>query len=421
MGGKSLRIHLNQSLVSCVAMLSLALSFATAAFAQAPHEGSSLFLRVQANEEIVVTPLTQEIKTQNIHLAPGTPYVSLGNRKVGIPYRDGIALARIQRIKKNLKPNGQLQSYLNEVEFALKLAESSSQKETARPWFRRFFNELKQSWSATKTTLTRQPSLLEPSQQKFNALLESIQQGSHVDRLEKVRQFIKHTYHFEVNHEPLLDQILFIPFDQSYFAEFPEARNLLDSVYDPKKHDLHFWDGHSGEGLSRQSSSDFANYIRFFISFRLWLQSQTSSKLLQHPTSQWILRLDPSSLDKIQTLIFVHHHTWSASGRWADYVPIDQSFAGFQSNALLSVMIHELNVNCPHPFYFPEDTHNPISDALAFWQQPSLAIQVDHNPSHVHRALGQNMFISLLYLKMQFEFIKNETGRSLSSGRPASN
>ena len=102
-------------------------------------------------------------------------------------------------------------------------------------------------------------------------------------------------------------------------------------------------------------------------------------------------------------MIFFSPKTWtnnSLSSKWADYVPVDQSLGGLPSDYLLSVMIHEINVNSRN--FLSSDTHSERENSIILRdcvkKNGASALALD--PITLQKVFGYNPQIAVVYLKM---------------------
>jgi hypothetical protein len=77
----------------------------------------------------------------------------------------------------------------------------------------------------------------------------------------------------------------------------------------------------------------------------------------------WLKKTGQTGFKNYERMIFISPNTWQANSKdspWAEFIPVDQTLGGLNSDYLRSVMIHELNVNSPN--FLATDTHGLHSE-----------------------------------------------------------
>lgn len=112
---------------------------------------------------------------------------------------------------------------------------------------------------------------------------------------------------------------------------------------------------------------------------------------------KWLLSLDENSFKHIDRMIFIHEKTWKDQSlkNWRDFIPVDQSISCFGSNALLSTLIHESNVNSGNSSYFPSDSHGTEVDINLESAQQAI---LKKDQSSLKWLTGRESQLQLIYL-----------------------
>jgi hypothetical protein len=134
-----------------------------------------------------------------------------------------------------------------------------------------------------------------------------------------------------------------------------------------------------------------------------FILKSNKENLLDSQEMKWLQAQRKFAYNKYKRMIFLNPLTWernSLTHPWADYIPVDQSLGGLKSDYLLSVLIHEMNVNSDG--YLATDTHNPQEDNFALWEclKNKGIAEIGSDPTSKQRAFGLNAQLSVVYLKM---------------------
>lgn len=115
--------------------------------------------------------------------------------------------------------------------------------------------------------------------------------------------------------------------------------------------------GSSGEGISiNHSDYDFNLLLNQILKLKDFVVSN-ESEVKDSPEKKWLIKISPEDILKTKLIVFLSESSWemTSENMWAEFVPVDQSIGNIKSNRLLSILIHELNVNAD--FLSAEDTH----------------------------------------------------------------
>jgi hypothetical protein len=138
-----------------------------------------------------------------------------------------------------------------------------------------------------------------------------------------------------------------------------------------------------------------------------FINQNPNSPFSQTPEAIWLKKTGQTGFKNYERMIFISPHTWQANSKdspWAEFIPVDQTLGGLNSDYLLSVMIHELNVNSPN--YLATDTHGLQTETWALRQcllENGINNLDQENPETIQRLFGMNSQISTIYLKLMIE------------------
>jgi hypothetical protein len=112
--------------------------------------------------------------------------------------------------------------------------------------------------------------------------------------------------------------------------------------------------GNSGEGFNSESLDDQESDW-----YKLKEQLFKFKRITEPEHKSYVSNITDNKFENNERIIFIHNKTFfdRFEGAWRDYIPVEQSTSCFVSDALLSTLIHESNVNAGRYTYFPDDTH----------------------------------------------------------------
>lgn len=166
---------------------------------------------------------------------------------------------------------------------------------------------------------------------------------------------------------------LYIPITQKWIKSDPGISGWFEKNWIEQGIPMPF-SGNSGEGISFKTE-DFQQIRQGLLELKKFLVGREVLQVTKAKRSdigcgvpepppvneetKWILQLEDSSFKNTLRMIFIHENNWenNLTGNMRDYIPVDQSLACFPSNAFLSTLSHELNVNSGNQQFFPGDTH----------------------------------------------------------------
>lgn len=198
---------------------------------------------------------------------------------------------------------------------------------------------------------------------------------------------------------------MFVPLNKAWFQTDARLKKYYADKFLGGGFDVRIEGGASGEGLSpneKDPEDAFTAYKKTLFALRDHLATLGDAKISGSPEGKWLAGLDEGAFAGIRRMIFVHERTWERIGsveQWAEYIPVDQSFPGLKPNYLLSVLIHEINVNSHDPFFLPSDTHLPKEDSDA--RRASVAakgIAELKDPLALRAFMGLEPFLGSVYL-----------------------
>lgn len=179
------------------------------------------------------------------------------------------------------------------------------------------------------------------------------------------------------------------------------ARGVLQKGVPRRGFDARIVGGDSGEGLGESADrgpSSFHAYKARLLALKALVAKDASAT---SPEGRWLASLDETSFVGVKRFIFIHEKTWDleeSGRRWAGYIAIDQSFGELRGRGVLSVLIHEINVNSFAPQFLPGDTHYDEELSRAAWASAGKGLP-DLADAEKRRAFfGLNPFLGTIYL-----------------------
>lgn len=209
------------------------------------------------------------------------------------------------------------------------------------------------------------------------------------------------------------ERTLIVPLSVEWFESDPELKAFFEKEWIQSGYDIRIMSGYSGEGVTYNSkhtsemNESFSQMSQLMAKTFKFLKNDIINKsILNSPEAQWLSQNNSFDLKKYARMIFFSPATWHENPekrKWADYIPVDQSLGGLPSDYLLSVMIHEINVNSPN--FLCYDTHGPEeeTDIIRQCVLESGVGQIGDDPITLQRLFGQNAQLSVVYLKMMLE------------------
>ena len=300
--------------------------------------------------------------------------------KIGF-YRDGeIRFGWIEpgalgsRIANSASPEIERSSFLADARIELLLAKKMIPIHSERTDF-----------SQLVARLTEQLDCIENQDSRFSAAAWEKQKkswrdlfkGANSDRVSTLTRYkglIFETLNPSYQDRRLSESTLVVPLSMPWFRSTPELSEYFEQEWVGARFDLRIRGGDSGEGVGRLGDDGTGEFFKMFERFenlRAWIERAGDERLIRSPEYLWLASLDDSVLRKTDRLIFIHEFTWESQpdGRpWQDSIAVDQSFGPINNSALMSVLIHEINVNSVNPSFLPTDTHLPYEDSETLWK-----------------------------------------------------
>ena len=238
--------------------------------------------------------------------------------------------------------------------------------------------------------------------------------GDKVQDIEKFENLMKKAYDPQNEKgKKLSESSLFVPLSKEWFQSDPELKTFFDKTWVKSGYDIRILYGASGEGVSYdETKSDdqnesFLQMQRLIEKTTAFINQNPNSPFSQTPEALWLKKKGQTGIKNYERMIFISPDTWQASSKdspWAEFIPVDQTLGGLHSDYLLSVMIHELNVNSPN--YLATDTHGLQTETWALRQcllENGINNLDQENPETIQRLFGMNSQISTIYLKLMIE------------------
>ncbi len=229
---------------------------------------------------------------------------------------------------------------------------------------------------------------------------------SRVIRIERLQSMLSSSYNpTETSGKRLFDETLIVPISREWFESIPELRSFYQTQWLGSGYDIRIANGASGEGVV--GGDGYLQMRELLEKTRQFVSQSADPRIRDSAEASWLRQKLPSSQDAgnksgPKRLIFFSPPTWTAdsvSEPWAEYIPVDQSMGGLGSDYLLSVLIHELNVNSAN--YLSNDTHSdPESTDLLLSCIAAHGVgALRQDAESIRLALGLNPQISVIYLQ----------------------
>jgi len=228
-------------------------------------------------------------------------------------------------------------------------------------------------------------------------------------RVERLQGLIAQSY------DPvLLDKVkmskgtLVVPISQNWMQSIPKLKKFYQEVWLDSKKDIRISVGQSGEGLSYSPDNSYNNdsyleMVGLLNQTEEFIKNSKDPQLLASDEYQWLVKQKNQGYTKYRRMIFFSPATWDRSTpeySWAEFIPVDQSLGGLHSDHLLSVMLHEINVNSNN--FMLTDTHGPYEQNAAMWEclKKNGMAQLSRDSHSLQYAFGLNPQLSMVYIKM---------------------
>ena len=314
----------------------------------------------------------------------------------------------------------EIQAYLDDARLNLNLArEMAAQKPTA-PEFKTLVNNLEKNLNCVEGARSR------ISDSEWSAFKNKIKNRFQNDEKNKAETLARYQNAIRDADNPsgttgtLSDRTLIVPLSKIWFDTNFQLKTYFERRWDPKKNDVRIIGGGSGEGIARTADlPDDAQYGDMFQRFRdlkKFIETSGDVSLQNSSEYAWLKKTtarDPNSYDR---MIFIHEDTWKTQAKnlgWQEYIAVDQSMGPIQSHPLMSVLIHEINVNSYNPSFLPDDTHSPYGESARLWNcAASQGSAVFANKSAADRAkiLGLQPYLGTITLGMSLPDLAKSLG-----------
>jgi hypothetical protein len=235
-----------------------------------------------------------------------------------------------------------------------------------------------------------------------------------VDLIKKFQSDIQKIYNPQgPNNKKIMDATLIAPLSREWFESDPELQAFYKKTWIDSGYDIRINAGSSGEGVSyvpgrsEELNESFLQMKSLLEKTLYFLNHEAKNKNLKlSPEGQWLSSIGHRDLKKYDRMIFLSPATWNRNPKdhpWAEGVPVDQSLSGFESDYLLSVLIHEINVNSDG--FLKNDTHGAKeeTDMLRNCLSQNGISKLADDPITLERIFGYNSQLSVIYLKMILE------------------
>jgi hypothetical protein len=291
-----------------------------------------------------------------------------------------LARSAVQKNKISPTSTEQWSAFLTDAQVELSLATIPSPSQADTPAFTQLVQILQQKINFLSTHRARL------NEKKWVDFVAQVSQTLKINLADKpatlahFHQLIFQSLNPKGSRGNLAARTVFVPLSVEWFQSDLKLAHYFDAEWIHGNFDMKLW-GDSGEGLSRTpGQTAFAEMAARFVDLKNWLDTQDRARLYD-PEYTWLQNFSAQNLSTVDRFIFVHDQTWNNGlqpQQWQDFIPVDQSFGTLTDPALLSVLIHEVNVNSVDPYFLPGDTHSPREDSTARWNR--LAIEKSWTP-----------------------------------------
>lgn len=297
------------------------------------------------------------------------------------------------------KPN--FKAFKEEALFQLELAKKLNPK--ANPYF-----------DAQVEAMLKKLNSLEFNEKKFNEL--NNQWNSKINRSGKSKPELVSNYSKLIfsHYDPskIENKTMIVPISTAWFNSNSKLKEFFEKNWLTSGYDLRITGGYSGEGVTYYPKAKPEMNETYFQMESLLKKTQefiaqsNDKELMKSEEAKWLNDFVKKDVKQFDRMIFFSPATWEedpSKRPWADYIPVDQSLGGLKSDYLLSVMIHEINVNSPN--FLCADTHAPEEDSDLIRQcvVENGINELSLDPASLQRLFGYNPQLSLVYLKMILE------------------
>jgi hypothetical protein len=151
------------------------------------------------------------------------------------------------------------------------------------------------------------------------------------------------------------EDTMIFPISKNWFNDSPLMKEYYSNQFPAEIKDTFI--GSSGEGISiNHPDFDFKLLLNQILELKYFVESN-ESQIKDSSEKKWLMELSTEEVSNTKLMIFFSENSWELTSKnmWADLVPMDQSLGNIESNRLLSILIHELNVNAD--LLSVEDSH----------------------------------------------------------------
>jgi hypothetical protein len=304
-------------------------------------------------------------------------------------------------LQKEEKPNPQ--AFYEEALFQLNLAKKIHPKANA------YFDQTVEDLIHQLNSLKQDPKGFETIVKKWKKQINN-KSDNKVERVQNFQAMLQKVYNPKTYGEHRTSEsTLIVPLSVDWFNSTPELQTFFKTTWINSAYDIRILSGGSGEGVSyypdqNESSNESFIQMNSLLEKTAEFIKKTAKdeKSKNSPEAKWLEAMPKHGKSSIERMIFFSPETWKnepESVKWADYIPVDQGLGGLPSDYLLSVMIHEINVNSPN--FLASDTHGPkedtkkLRDCLSKYSIHDLG----EDPVTLERVFGLNSQIETIYLK----------------------
>jgi hypothetical protein len=205
------------------------------------------------------------------------------------------------------------------------------------------------------------------------------------------------------------DTTLFVPLSISWFKNDTTLKEYYENTW-AKDGALNRLYGSSGEGVSVASESESFDKIRKELLNLKEIVRETMSK--DSNEAQWLQKLNTELLASKYRMIFVHEDPWHLNyeQRQADDIGLMSTLGIIQAPPLMSVLIHEMNVNKgSYCSFFPNDSHIDRNKVQESWEKSKsfdLFVKNINNITHIDHLYQSYHFINAFFIALVLKNIK---------------
>ena len=229
-----------------------------------------------------------------------------------------------------------------------------------------------------------------------------------VERLQNAEEAVHGAYNPKApDKKAHADTTFLIPLSKEWFYSHPQLQMRYESKW-ASHGALNRLGGGSGEGTSLKDE------IQHILAELMELRSLVAGlPIMESPEAQWLANLQSSHFSSVRRVIFMHEKAWNygANDQYAEYVALDESFGPLRPDPLMTILIHEMNVNTDDLAFTPSDTHLSPGDTKSAREEVNtsgLDKMKASNPDKVDNLFQSESYVSVITLAHFMNKIKQK-------------